>query len=46
MNGTQQENGCELACSGGNCEIDIDLKSINSDTNGENKEIEISETQI
>tara|TARA_R110001583_G_scaffold78667_1_gene213047 strand:+ start:63884 stop:65815 length:1932 start_codon:yes stop_codon:yes gene_type:complete len=36
----------ELACSGGNCEIDIDLKSINSDTNGENKEIEISETQI
>ena len=36
----------ELACSGGNCEIDIDLKSIDKETNGDTKEVEISETQI
>jgi len=34
----------ELACAGGTCEIDVDLKEINS--NGKVKEIEISETQI
>jgi len=28
----------ELACSGGNCEIDVDLKSIKSESNGETKE--------
>jgi ribonucleoside-triphosphate reductase (thioredoxin) len=36
----------ELACSGGNCEIDVDLKTIDLETNGEDKEIKISETQI
>ena len=32
----------ELACSGGSCEIDVDLKSLSVDT----KEIETIETQI
>ena len=32
----------ELACSGGQCEIDVDIKSLSS--NG--KEIEVSETQM
>ena len=34
----------ELACAGGTCEIDVDLKEISS--NGKVKEVEISETQI
>ena len=35
----------ELACAGGTCEIDVDLKSISLNGNGKAKEIEISETQ-
>ena len=31
----------ELACAGGTCEIDVDLKSLNKHSNGETKEVEI-----
>ena len=34
----------ELACAGGTCEIDVDLKNLNG--NGVIKEKEVSETQI
>ena len=34
----------ELACAGGTCEIDVDLKTIKSDMNGETKEVVVSET--
>jgi len=33
----------ELACAGGTCEIDVDLKSLNKLNNGTTKEVEISE---
>ena len=33
----------ELACAGGTCEIDVDLKSLNKPNNGTTKEVEISE---
>ena len=38
----------ELACAGGSCEIDIDLKKLNTNgsLNGKTKTKEISETQI
>ena len=34
----------ELACAGGSCEIDVELKNLNG--NGTVKDIEVSETQI